>query len=138
VRSDAVKKVSALVIVAALVWFIFGVFTLAHGSTSQDPEPHVNPFGLSDYTNPNAYVLGFKYDGYTDKALTVIQIRPYNTVLVHDEMLVFCGDVTSRFTGKTGTLAITYHRVAHRLVGNLACHDLVSVFEISEASEVQP
>jgi hypothetical protein len=84
----------------------------------------------TEYINPNTYILGSLSQGSADSTRTIVQIRPYNTPLVYTNNLVFCGDVAYMFRGKTGALLIVYRSVAHRLVEDLACHDLVAVFEV--------
>jgi hypothetical protein len=128
--------VISIVLLGVLVLFMVGFCTsLAHGST---PEPKINrpnSLGISEiYTNTNEYLFGVPIDGQIleseeDRA-TNVRFQPYNTPALYDESVLFCGQVTDFFQGKTGPLVVTYDRIAHRRFHSIACHDLRSVFEV--------
>ena len=123
------KAAWVLLILAGL--FALGVCTmLAHGTT----HPRPNSLGVGQfYTNTNAYIFGLPIAGHTlEGGVTAIRFQPYNTTLIYDESVLFCGDVTAQFIGKTGTVVVTYDRIGHHMYRGVACHDLISVFEVHD------
>jgi hypothetical protein len=126
------SKVTAYIFIILIVLAMFGVcVSLAHGSTTH---PRPNSLGVEQvYTNTNAYLFGLPIDGQIlEGAVTNIRFQPYNTMELYDESVLFCGNVTTEFNGKVGPVVVTYDRIGHRLYRGVACHDLVSVFEVHD------
>jgi len=104
---------------------------LAHGATSKSNRS--NSLGVEQtYSNPNTYLLAVPIDAqFLDGGnFTSIRFHPYNTTMLYDENVLFCGDVAEYFNGKRGVLIIVYDRVGHRAFRGLACHELSAVFEV--------
>jgi hypothetical protein len=121
-------KVAAWVFIVLLVLFtlFFGVI-FAHGST----HPRPNSVGVNQfYENNNSYMFALPIAGTVMDGATSIRFQPYNTMSLYEESVLFCGDVSNSFRGKSGPIVVTYDRVAHRMYRGVACHDIVSVFEV--------
>jgi len=84
--------------------------------------------------NMNTYLFAVPIAGqiieHDDEVVTNVRFQPYGTPALYDETVLFCGDVSGYFAGKSGPLVITYHTIAHRSFQGIACHDIVSVFEV--------
>ena len=84
--------------------------------------------------NMNTYLFAVPIAGqiieHDEEVVTNVRFQPYGTPALYDESVLFCGDVSGYFAGKSGPLVITYHTIAHHLFQGIACHDIVSVFEV--------
>lgn len=94
-----------------------------------------NSLGISEtYTNPNTYLLAVPMEATALENGKYFNIRfaPYNTYALYDESILFCGGevVLEKFKDKNGVLVITYETRAHSMYKGIACHELVSVFEV--------
>jgi hypothetical protein len=94
-----------------------------------------NTFGaVIESKNTNTYLFAVPIAGqiieHDEEVVTNVRFQPYGTPALYDETVLFCGDVSGYFAGKSGPLVITYHTIAHRLFQGVACHDIVSVFEV--------
>ena len=123
-----------LAVVFAIAIIVLSFTGFAHGSTTR---PRPNSLGVDQvYTNTNEYLFGVPIDGKVisdgDSRYTNIRFQPYNTMSLYDESVLFCGDVAESFQGKSGPMVVTYDRVGHHMFRGLACHDLVSVFEVHD------
>ena len=108
------------------------------------PARHDNNIGavIAD-DNTNIYLIGLPVDGKVfecrkNAICTNITFRPYNTDLLHTESILFCGNEVTSFAGKTGVLALAYRRQGSYANGGVACHDLISVFEVKAAATEVP
>lgn len=131
------SKITAWIFITLLVLFVLAFGTLfAHGSTHSRP----NSVGVDQfYENTNSYLFALPIGGAVMDGATSIRFQPYNTMELYEESVLFCGDVSPQFKGKTGPIVVTFDRVAHRLFRGVACHDLVSVFQIHDDQiEVKP
>jgi hypothetical protein len=128
-------KIAAWFLLILAVLFALGFCTmLAHGSVAHR---RPNSLGVSPfYTNTNTYLFAVPIDAQRLDGVMVIRFQPYNTMELYDESVLFCGDVSNFFLGKSGPMVITYDRVGHRLFRGLACHDIVSVFEVHDDQKV--
>ena len=130
------KKVATwMVLGAAVILGFLGFFAICAvaGATTTPNRP--NGLGLPQtYSNPNAYILGLPVDGKIigdgDQTYTNVRLQPYNTAVLYDESILFCGDVSGEFNGKTGDVVITFGRTAHQMYHGVACYHLVSVFAV--------
>lgn len=130
------KKVGAIIVLIAAILFAIGFCTMfAHGSTTK---PRPNNLGIERvYTNTNTYLFAAPIDGaHIEGRVTAIRFQPYNTMALYDETVLFCGDVSNFFIGKSGPMVVTYDRIGHRLFRGVACHDIVSVFEVHDDQKV--
>lgn len=97
------------------------------------PNNRPNSIGITEsYSNPNTYVMGVPLEAtpLDGGKYFSIRISPYNTYSLYDESYVFCGDVLPKFEGKNGVIVLTFETRAHTMYKGLACHELVSVFEV--------
>ena len=124
------KKVAAWVIVVTAVIFAFAV-SRAFGSVT--PQPRPNSLGVKEtYQNPNTYLLALPVDGKVlDGRFTNIRFQPYESPVLFDESILFCGDVTEEFMDKPGPLVITYRTQASGMFEGIGCHTLVSAFTVN-------
>lgn len=86
--------------------------------------------------NPNIYMFGLPVDGVVvecskSAVCTNVSFRPYSTDMLHTESVLFCGNEAESFKGKRGVLVVTYRRQGTSNYKGIACHDLVSVFEVT-------
>ncbi len=128
------KVFSWIILAAAILYALFvGFSVFAHGSVINRP----NSIGITQfYTNPNMYMFGAIIGGRVMDGATVVTFQPYETMALYTEPILFCGDVSEQFNGKSGAVLVTYSRVAHRLFRGVACHEIVSVFEVHDDQEV--
>ena len=99
-----------------------------------------NSLGADEvYTNHNTYILGALLGGSImesdNGSYTSIRVQPYATPALYDESLLFCGDQGAQFNGKRGVVVITYETRAHKMFKGVACHELISVFEVPEPKQ---
>ena len=125
------KKVVASLIALALTFLTIAAILIAtgHASTTQ---PRPNTLGVAQfYDNPYTYLLALPVDGQVlEGKYTNIRFQPYGAAAFYDVSILFCGDVTGKFNGKQGPVVLTYRiQVSHAYRG-VACHELLSVFEI--------
>lgn len=136
------KKVYAF-ITLALIFLAFVAFAITFGRAATTGKNRANSLGVTEvYTNPNVYLFGVLTDGTIiggdhDDIYTNIRVQPYATMGLYDESILLCGNEAESFKGKHGPLLITYHRVASRAFKGIACHDLVSVFEVPSPKDEQ-
>ena len=118
------------IIIAALLFMLGVAVSIAHGKTTPAPRP--NGLGVFEtYSNPNTYLFALPVDGQIlDGRFTNIRFKPYAASDLYDEMVLFCGDVTDQFNGKTGTVILTYRTQASGKFQGVGCHTLVNVFEV--------
>ena len=135
------KLLTWVILILAILCLCFGPLSiLAHGST----EPRVNrpnSLGVSEvYQNSNVYLFGQPIDGqileYEEDHATNVRFQPYNTPALYDESVLFCGMVADFFQGKRGPVVVTYDKIAHRRFNGIACHELISVFEVHDNTPV--
>lgn len=102
----------------------------AHGTTTPAPRP--NSLGVHEtYQNPNTYILALPLDGQIlDGRFTNIRFAPYAAAALFDQTILFCGDVTEQFEGKTGPVTVTYRTQASGMYRGVGCHELISVFMV--------
>lgn len=109
---------------------VFAVMVaLGHCSTTSD---RPNSLGVPQIVlNPYTYILALPIDGQIlEGKYTNIRFWPYGTPSLFDQSVLFCGDVTESFKGKAGPVVVTYRTQASRVYQGVACHDLLSVFEV--------
>lgn len=107
-------------------------------STVATGHRHDNSLGVDiPYENPYIYNFGSIQSGavvrdtVTDKLGTNIQFQPFRTFELYTEQLFFCGNRADDFRGAKGPIILTYKRVAHTMVGGVACHELESVTKVA-------
>lgn len=129
------RKVYAF-ITLALFFLAFVAFAISFGRAATTGKNRANSLGVTEvYTNPNVYMFGVLTDGTIiggdhDDIYTNVRFQPYATMGLYDESILLCGNEAESFKGKHGPLLMTYHRIASRAFKGIACHDLVSVFEV--------
>src|SRR5208282_4343833 len=106
-----------------------------------------NSLGIGEYyTNPNIYMFGVMACGggacavmqdEKGRKYTNLNFQPYNTMSLYQEVVLFCGDVSGDFGGKSGALVVTYGRVAHGSLRGIGCHELDSVFVVPAPKEAE-
>jgi hypothetical protein len=123
------KKVAAAIILGVAILFTLAV-TRAFGSTAQ---PRPNSLGVTEtYQNPMTYLLALPIDGkILDGRFTNIRFQPYAAASLFDESILFCGDVSDQFDGKSGPLVMTYRTQASGMFEGVGCHTLVSAFTVN-------
>jgi hypothetical protein len=90
-----------------------------------------NSLGVSEvYSNPYSYLLALPIEGTAVDGGVSIRFWPFGTPQLYDETVYFC-KVGDEFDGKRGVLIIVYETRAHRLHQGIACHNLISVFEVN-------
>jgi hypothetical protein len=123
-------------LLSILVWLALIVFVIVMNTKpgcSEVTKNRPNSLGADQiYENHNAYLFAVPIAGSVMDGATSIRFQPYNTMSLYEESVLFCGDVTEKFENKEGPMVITYDRVAHRKFRGIACHDLVSVFEVHD------
>jgi hypothetical protein len=126
------KRLQYAILLAAITGLIVAFVLVATGHSSVDNRP--NSLGVSQiYTNPYTYLLALPVDGQVlEGKATSIRFKPYAAADLFDISVLFCGDVTEQFDGKTGPLIVTYRIQAGRMYKGVGCHDLVSVFQVKE------
>jgi hypothetical protein len=119
------KTLIPLLIVLAL---LFSTAAVAGSSK----EKRYNSSDVSEpYQNPNTYLFALLIDGkILDGRFTNIRFQPYKTAVLFDESVLFCGDVTEQFDGKTGPVVVTYLTRAAGKYQGIGCHELLSVFQV--------
>lgn len=114
-----------------VTFYLFAVmFSIGHcAPTSNRP----NSIGADKlYVNPYSYRLALPIDGQVlEGKYTNIRFWPYATPELYDETILFCGDVTSFFDGKSHPVVMTYRTQASHMYKGIPCHDLISVFEVN-------
>jgi hypothetical protein len=125
------KKVVASLVVLALTFMLIAAVLIATGHASTT-RPRPNTLGVAQfYDNPYAYLLALPVDGQVlEGKYTNIRFAPYAAPDLFVQSILFCGDVTPMFDGKTGVLAVTYRAQASRLYQGVACHEILSVFQV--------
>jgi hypothetical protein len=124
------------VVLAVLLTCIFAV--------ASPKQSRQNSFGaVIAGDNPNIYLLatlacndgcGFLRDE-KDRVYSNLKFAPYNTPMLYEEPVLFCGDVREKFKGKQGVLVLTYRRQATLNYQGIGCHDLYNVFEVKGVLE---
>jgi hypothetical protein len=130
------KKVASWVILGTAILFALATTRAFANPTNNRP----NSIGVEQfYMNPNTYLFAVPIAGTVMEGATTIRFQPYETMSLYEESVLFCGDVHEQFDGKSGPMVITYRRVSHRLYRGIACHEIVSVFEVHDDQvEVKP
>jgi hypothetical protein len=125
------KKVAAWLVIGTAVIFALAV-ARAFGIPTAGNRP--NSVGVSEtYQSPVTYLFDLPIDGQIlDDRYTNIRFKPYATVALYDQTVLFCGDVTGQFDGKTGPVVVTYYTQASGRHDGIGCHDLVSVFTVGQ------
>lgn len=126
------QKVLGWFIILALSFlaFVAVMIATAHATpTTNRP----NSLGADQlYINPYSYRLALPIDGQVlEGKYTNIRFWPYGTPDLYDETLLFCGDVTPEFNDRKGVLILTFRTQASHLYKGIACHELISVFEVN-------
>jgi len=105
------------------------VSLMGHCSTTGLPKEGSE--SIQEYIPHIAYLVASPIEGQVfGDGYTNIRFRPYKAPMLFDESILFCGDVSDKFKGKFGLLAITYDSVGHQKYRGIACHDLLSVSEV--------
>jgi hypothetical protein len=129
-----------------IVLFIL-LASFAHCSTSSTKRP--NSLGIEQtYGNPNIYLFGALACGHAENACTFfkdekdrvytnLRFNPYNTPMLYDDAILFCGDVSDYFRTQRGAFVVTYRRQTTLNYKGVGCHDLISVFEVPAPKEQQ-
>jgi len=126
-----VNKVVALIVSVFLAFMLLFAVLIATGH-AMPTKDRPNSIGADViYTNPYSYRLVLPIDGQVwEGKYTSIRFWPYGTPELYDESLLFCGDVSSTFNGRKGVLVLTFRTQASHLYKGVACHELISVFEV--------
>jgi len=137
-HSTVMQLLAGLGLVVVLLVMAFP----AHCSTSAPR--HDNSLGVViPYDNPFVYNFGNIQSGTvirdrkSDRLATNIQFQPYGTFELYSEQLLFCGNAADDFRGMTGPIVLTYERVAHTMVGGVACHNLLNVTKVTAEKDEQ-
>lgn len=126
------SKVVALILSVFLAFMLLFAVMIATGraETTQKQRDPLENFEIQ--VNPYTYLLALPIEGQIlDDKYTNIRFWPYGAPELFDETVLFCGDVTPAFDGKHGPLIITYRIQGSKLYKGLACHELLSVFEVN-------
>ena len=122
-------------------WLILLLLSISIGLAAAVATEHKrsNSVGvLETYHNPNTYLFALPIDGQIlDGRFMNIRFKPYAAAALYDETVLFCGDVTEQFDGKTGPLIITYRTQASGMYQGVGCHELISAFQVSVPTGVQ-
>lgn len=87
-----------------------------------------NSLGVVTYAeNPYIYEAGTIAEVSNVSGNLNLRFRPLATYALYDEDILFCGLPTEKFSGVGETMLLTYERRAHRLVNEVACHNLMRV-----------
>ena len=125
------KRVVASLVVLALTFLVLAAVLIATGHASTTRERPNSIGAINEYNNPYTYLLALPVDGQIlEGKYTNIRLQPYGAAAFYDVSILFCGDVTGMFDGKKGPLVLTYRIQASHVYRGVACHDLLSVFEI--------
>jgi hypothetical protein len=121
------------------LWIILSIALIALATDRLYGEPAKripNGLGAPEYTsNSYSYLVALPIGGeILDGKFTNIRFSPYGAPILFDYSLLFCGDVSDKFTGKQGVLAITYETRAHAMYRGVACRELLGVFEVKPPS----
>jgi hypothetical protein len=124
------KRFAAKVVLGVTLGFALAfAWVYAQGSTTS---PRPNALGLEQtYENHYSYLIGLPRDGQVlDGKYTNIRWWPLGAPELFDQSILFCGDVTEKFEGKQGVLAIAYETRGYTTYRGLACHKLLGVSEL--------
>ena len=128
------------VVLAVLLTCIFAV--------ASPKQPRPNTFGsIIAGDNPNIYLLaslacgtenscGYMKDD-KGRIYTNLRFHPYNTPMLYDESVLFCGDVGDAFREKPNVFVVTYRRQATLNYQGIGCHELTSVFFVPSSETIQ-
>lgn len=118
-------------LILALSFMLF-VAVMIGISKADTVKPRPNMIGApTEVTNSWTYLLALPIDGQIlEGKYTNIRFAPYAAPDLYDESVLFCGDVTYEFNGKTGVVVIVYRTQASRKYKGTACHELLNVFEV--------
>jgi len=127
-----VKKALASFLILALAFLALVAVLIATGHASTTAGNRTNSLGVSEtYQNPYTYLLAIPIDGQLiEGKYTNIRLWPFGTPALYDFSLLFCGDVTEKFEGKSGVLVLTYETRAHAMYKGVACQELLGVSEV--------
>ena len=125
----------------SLLFVLNLVFAVAVTAFAVPTKNRPNTLGIAEfYQNPNIYLFGtLACRGENDCSLlrdakervyTNLKFQPFDTPSLYEEPVLFCGDVSASFNGKSGPLVVTYRRQATLNYRGIGCHDLDSVFEV--------
>lgn len=123
------RGVAAIITVLSLIAMLcFCMVALGHAETTK---ARPNSLGVPQFiANQYSYLLALPLDGQVlDGKYTNIRFWPYGTPALFDESILFCGNTTEAFD-KAGPVVVTYRTQASRVYQGVACHDLLSVFEV--------
>jgi len=125
------RAVLGSIILLLLGFLLFAAFlsVLSHGMPTK---ARPNTLGVSDfYNNPYTYLLAKPIDGQVfSGGYTNIRFAPYAAADFYDLSILFCGDVSDQFDGKSGVLVIVYKIQGTHKYRGIGCHELVGVFEV--------
>jgi hypothetical protein len=123
------KKVASWVILGTAILLALATARAFAVPTNNRP----NSIGVEQfYMNPNTYLFASIIAGQVLDGATTIRFQPYETMSLYEESVLFCGDVRENFKDRSGPIVVTYRRVSHRLYHGIACHEIVSVFEVHD------
>ena len=100
-----------------------------------------NGLPASDYVqNPYSYVYGSIVErdlirGDKGQYGTNIAFQPRYASEVFIERVLFCGDRADMFRNVQGPVVVTYRRLAHKMVRDVPCFELVTVERIESSQE---
>jgi hypothetical protein len=128
---NRISKFAAWVFIILVLLFMLGVaISIAHGKTTPAPRPN-SLEAINQIYNPYTYLLALPIDGQIlNERYTNIRFAPYAAPDLYDQSILFCGDVTPMFNGKTGVVAITYRIQSSKMYQGISCHELLSVFQV--------
>lgn len=144
-RSISTKIGAWFIVILALLFMLGAAVSIAHGKTT----PQSNSLGaVITSSNPNVYLFGALACDHFENACMVmkdahnrlytnIRFNPYNTPMLNDEPVLFCGNVVDAFSDKGGPIIVTYARKASLNYQGIGCHELVSVFNVPAPKEIQ-
>jgi hypothetical protein len=96
---------------------------------------HDNSLGVDiPYENPFMYNFVVITDGSIIEAngryATNLRVQPYGTFELYTEQVMLCGQPTNELQHANGPVVLTYKRVAHEMVGGVACHEFEAVHHV--------
>lgn len=125
------RKAVISVLILALTFLVIAAVLIGTGH-AETSRPRPNSLGVSEvYQNQFSYIIALPIDGQIiDGKFTNVRLWPVGTPELYDTTLLFCGDVTDKFEGKKGVLALTYETRAHAMHKSIGCHELLMVNEV--------
>jgi len=128
-RQIKIALITALFTLMALVALAFAT-AVADAELAPNRK---NTLGVSEvYQGRYSYLIALPKDGQVlEGKYTNIRFWPLGEPELYDVSVLFCGDVTEKFNGKLGVLAVAYETRAHAMYKQVSCHELLGVSEVS-------